>query len=568
MTERYWCPSLFFSMTMGCGRKWKSAFTGNRKTMPKQTLTRRKCLSFLGGGAALTGGYMSAFLGCAPDAEAVVETQHGRVRGATLRGVNIFRGIPYGGPTEGPARFLPPSKPKPWTEVRDGTITGPRCVQGEGNIFLDPVIGEYFGGGRPDRVELARQTDSENCLVLNVLTPELQGRRPVMVYIHGGGYTSGSGLLSLYGDGLPREQDVVLVGINHRLNVFGYLYLGGLSEKYRIGNAGQLDLIAALEWVRENIAGFGGDPNNVTIFGESGGGAKISTLMAMPAAKGLFHKAIVESGSSLRVGDAESATARAKTLLEKLGLTVDQVDELQQIPAEKLLAAAAERGMGGGPVVDSISIPRQTWDPEAPALSADIPMIIGNCKHESSLFSLQNQELFSLDETGLRDRIIKAGIPEGMAAKLLAQYHESHPDDTPTDLYFRISTDRGARWNATRQAELKLEQGKASVFLYYFAWDTPLGDGKIKAFHTAELPLVMRLVKFPESEQLSRQLSGAWAAFARTGDPNHSGLPAWPAYNSSERPTMIFDAARCLAANDPDREERIMLRDYPSGGLL
>jgi para-nitrobenzyl esterase len=238
-------------------------------------------------------------------------------------------------------------------------------VQGSGNLFLHPVIGEYFRGSAT-RTELARQHDSENCLVLNVLTPGTQGKRPVLVYIHGGGYTGESSLLTLFADAFPREQDVVLVGINHRLNVFGYLFLGGLNEKYSTGNVGQLDLIAALQWVRENIANFGGDPHNVTIFGESGGGGKVSTLMAMPAAKGLFHKAIVESGSMLRVNDREQATATAKVLLTKLRLDDKRVDELQKVPASELFAASSQAAGAGaalmryGPVVDGRSVPHLT----------------------------------------------------------------------------------------------------------------------------------------------------------------------------------------------------------------
>jgi para-nitrobenzyl esterase len=522
------------------------------------------------GVAALVGGQHAkpAAASGSVAASTTVETQYGKVRGASVQGVNIFRGIPYGGPSEGAARFLPPSKPAKWAGIRDATQTGPRCVQGAGSIFLNATIGEYFRGSR-DRTELSQEKESENCLILNVLTPGLKGKRPVMIYIHGGGFSNLSSLLTLFADAFPREQDVVLVGINHRLSVFGYLYLGGLSDKYAVGNAGQLDLIAALEWVRDNISHFGGDPKNVTIFGESGGGEKISTLLAMPGAKGLFHRAIVESGSLLHVDDKETATRNAKTLLTKLGLAENQVDELQSVPAHKLLAAATGGGpMEYGPVVDGRSIPQQTWDPKAPEISVSIPMIIGNCKDESTLFSLQDEALFHLDEAGLRDRVVKAGIPESEVNRLLAAYHRDHPKDTPSDIYFRISTDRGARWNAVRQAELKIESGKASVYMYYFAWDTHLADGKVKAFHTAELPLAMRLVRYPESEQLSEQISGAWAAFARHGSPNRSGLPDWPAYSTTQRATMIFNAGKSEAADDPDGEERLMLRNRPSGHLL
>jgi para-nitrobenzyl esterase len=224
--------------------------------------------------------------------------------------------------------------------------------------------------------------------------------------------------------------------------------------------------------------------------------------------------------------------------------------------------------MGYGPLVDGHSILQQTWDPKAPEISASISMIIGNCKDESTLFSLKDDALFHLDEAGLRARVVKAGIPEAEVDPLLAAYHRDHPKDTPSDIYFRISTDRGARRNAVKQAELQIAQGKANVYLYYFAWDTPLADGKIKAFHTAELPLAMRLVRFPEAEQLSKQISGAWAAFARHGSPNRSGLPNWPAYSTTERATMIFDASKSEAVNDPDREERLMLLNWPSARLM
>jgi para-nitrobenzyl esterase len=529
-------------------------------------ITRRAVLPSIGCGVLFAG---SSVCARAAEPSPVVETACGRVRGASVRGVHIFRGIPYGGPVEGAGRFLPPSKPARWAGVRDATVTGPRCVQGPGNIFLDPLIGEYFAGGRPDRVELARQSDSENCLVLNVLTPGLRGKRPVMVYFHGGGLDGGSGLLTLYGDGLAREQDVVLVGVNHRLNVFGYTYLGGLSPRYAAGNVGQLDLVAALEWVRDNIGQFGGDPANVMIFGESGGGVKVSALMAMPAARGLFHRASVESGSSLRAATAEAATASARKLLANLGLTGKQVDRLQNIPADKLLAAGRGAGIEGSIVVDGHTLPWQTWDPKAPEASANVPMLIGNDKDESTLFSLGDEALFNLDQAGLRARIVRAGIPESEVDPLLALYHRDHPAESPTDLYFRISTDRGARYNATRQAELKLEQGKANVYVWCCQWNTPLGQGnkKIKCFHTCNLPLAMRLVRFPESEQLSRQLSGAWAAFARTGNPSQKGL-AWPAYSLAQRATMVFDAARSEAVNDPGKEARLMLRDRPSGELL
>jgi para-nitrobenzyl esterase len=497
----------------------------------------------------------------------VAETQYGKVRGVEWRGVRVFRGVPYGGPTEG-ARFLPPTHPVPWAGVRDATENGPRCVQSSRRMYSDPETGSYFRGST-DRDELAVETNSENCLVLNILTPGLKGKRPVLIYIHGGGYSNLSSQIVVFGDALPREQHVVLMGINHRLSAFGYLYLGGLNEKYAVGNVGQLDLVMALEWVRDNIAHFGGDPGNVTLFGASGGGGKLNTLMAMPAAKGLFHRAIIESGSLLRAQDKETATQTARAVLAKLGLAENQVDQLQSVPADKLYEAAEAPGSREvAPVVDGLTVPQQIWDSAAPALSANIPLIIGNCKDESTLFSKEHEELFHLDEADLRDRVVKAGLVESMVDPLLAAYHRDHPQDTPSDIYFRISTDRGARWNGVRQAELKIAQGKANAYLYYFPWAPPIAGGKYRAFHTAEHPLSLRLVRYPESDQLSKQISGAWVAFARHGNPNGRGLPNWPAYSTSERATMIFDVPTSQAVSDPDRAERLMLADWPTRRLL
>jgi para-nitrobenzyl esterase len=509
----------------------------------------------------------------------IADTSCGKVRGARDGGVTMFRGIPYGGPTDGPGRFLPPARPEPCTGVRDCTVTGPRCVQGPEVLFLDPVIGVYFGGGRPDRVDLARQPESESCLNLNVLTPGLAGKRPVMVYIHGGGFTGGSSALTLFADRFVAEQDVVLVGVNHRLNAFGYLYLGELSEKYAVGNVGQLDLIAALEWVRDNIAGFGGDPANVTVFGESGGGAKISTLMAMPAAKRLFHRAIVESGSMLCAADRAAGTAAARTVLAGLGLEESRVDQLAQVPAADLYAVLS-RVQGSprsplmpGPVVDDLTVPHQTWDPAAPPEAAGVPLLVGNCKDELTLFMAafnpgDPEAVFRLDDAGLHERLVAGNVPPDEVGPLLALYRRDHPGETPSDLYFRIATDRGARWNAVRQAELKVAQGAGDVYMYYFAWNTPCGGGRLRAFHTAELPLAMRLVAHPEAGPLSRQISAAWAAFARIGDPGHPGLPPWPTYTLESRATMVFDAASSAVIDDPDGEERRVLRGRPSGSLL
>ncbi len=504
----------------------------------------------------------------------IVSTEYGKVKGLETHGVFSFRGIPYGGSTQGAGRFMPPGKPVPWSGVREAIKAGPRAVQSpdDKGIFSSPLLGPYFSGGRPDGPQITTQADSENCLVLNLLTPSPTGKRPVMVYIHGGGFSSGSGALTLLSDRFVAEEDVVLVGINHRLNAFGYTYLADLDPRYAdSGNVGQLDLIAALEWVTRNIAQFGGDPSNVTIFGESGGGAKISALLAMPDAKGLFHRAIIESGSARRARTTEAAAQQTKKLLSVLGLQSTQLDVLQSLPPEKLFAAfqSASQGLGlsGGPVVDGRSLPHQTWTPDAPVEAQGVSLMVGNCKDESTLFSLHDTALFSLNWDELLKREVAAGIPEPEAQAVVAQYRQDYPTETPSDLYFRISSDRGARRNATAQAEEKLKQLSGAVYIYQFSWNTPLLDGKLRAFHTAELPLAMRLVLYPQAEDLSRQIAGAWAGFARTGDPNHAGLPHWEAYSTTKRPTMVFDVGNTRLDYAPAKRELELLAPYP-GGLL
>jgi para-nitrobenzyl esterase len=526
----------------------------NRAGMNRRALLKNYILT---GGIAGAANALAAASG-----SPVAQTRCGKVRGVETGGVGIFMGIPYGGPTEGAGRFMPPQKPEKWSGIRDATQPGPRCVQAPGNLF-DTPIGDYFSGGRKEKLGLSQQTDSENCLVLNVLTPGLSGRRPTMVYIHGGGFASGSGIIALAAEAFPREEGVVLVSVNHRLNVFGYTYLGGFGERFAdSGNAGMLDLVAALEWVRDNIANFGGDPGNVTIFGESGGGGKVSALMAMPSAKGLFSKAIIESGSSLRAGDKEAAAARAKAMLAKLGIPENRVEELQTIPASKLFGA----GSGGGPIVDGRSIPDQTWEPNAPAVSAQAPMIVGTCKDESAwLIGERDPSTFTLDEREMRSRLIRSlGASAADIEELVAIYRKARPAATASDIFFEISSDRSTRMNAIAQVERKTRQGKAAAYMYYFAYDTPMDGGKYRAFHTAELPLVLRLVRYPNSDKLSRQLAGAWAAFARHGNPDHRGIPSWPAYTLDQRATMVFNAENSHTENDPLREARLKFLTLPT----
>ena len=528
-------------------------------------ITRRRLIARLVGAGAICNFPLTRAISNVGAGAAVASTTYGGIRGIVANDVLSFRGVPYGGSADGLNRFRPPSKPTPWKGVRDATKAGPRAMQASTEtIFGSPLIGSYFSGGRKDALGITAEPNSENCLVLNVITPALRGQRPVMVYIHGGGLDALSGALTLISDRFVAEQDVVVVGVNHRLNVFGYTYLGGLDAAYPdSGNVGQLDLIAALKWVRDNIENFGGDPSNVTLFGESAGGGKISTLLAMPGTKGLFHRAIIESGSFLlKVRDPETATEDTKKLLSRLGLGASQVGELWRLSTDKLLSAYSSTAGHGGPVVDGRSLPHQTWASGAPPEAAGVSLIIGSCKDETTLFSLDDAALFSLDWPTLRDRQIKAGIPENKVDTLLSAYRADYPLDSPSDLYFRIASDRGFRRNAISQAEAKLRQGRGDVYMYYFEWDTRLGDGRLRAFHTAELPLAMRLVANPQAEELSKQIAGAWAAFARRGDPNHPGLPHWQRYSLEQRATITFDAGKTALVRNPAEQELALLAPF------
>ena len=531
-------------------------------------ITRR---TFLGGSGALVVSTLLAKHTFGQEASPVVKTTAGKVRGLRAMGVLSFRGIPYGGGVSGAGRFMPPGLPKPWAGIREATQAGPRAVQAPGTLFENPDIGAYFCGGRKDCLSITNQADSEECLDLNVLTPGISGRRPVMVYLHGGGFSGGSAALTLLADRFVAENDLVLVGVNHRLNVFGYTYLGGLDPKYPdSGNVGQLDLIAALEWVRNNIAHFGGDRHNVTIFGESGGGGKVSALVAMPKAKGLFRNAIVQSGSLREARTTEQATEATKKLFAALNLTSADTAAFAALPSSKLLEADRKAGGGlGGPVVDNRSLFRQPWKDGAPAEAAGLNMIIGNCKDESTFFSPRRgkQPLFDLDWSSLQSTLVQRGVAEAAVKDVIQAYQKDFPAASPSDLYFRIQADRGARRNAIAQAEAKAAQNAGSVYMYYFAWNTPLLAGKLRAFHTSDLPLEMRLVLNPEAEPLSMQLAGAWAAFARTGSPNGQNLPQWPAYTLEDRATMVYDLPGGQAVDHPEQKELDLLAAYPGGFL-
>ena len=498
------------------------------------------------------------------------ETSLGKVRGMDNAGIKTFKGIPYGASTAGSNRFMPPVDPGKWTGVRDALEYGHSAPQ------RDPAAQPANGG-----LGVAAQglpSEGEDCLVLNVWTPAVNDgrKRPVMFWCHGGGFATGSGSSpDTDGTNLARRGDVVVVTINHRLNVLGFANLSEFSRDFAAsGDNGMLDIVHALKWVRTNIAHFGGDPNTVMIFGQSGGGRKVETLLAMPSAKGLFHRATIESGAALQVARRDLAMRNAEQLLAKLGVSKSDVRELQKLPVEKIMAAyfAVVRDQPGVdqtvsgfvPSVDGKILPQQPFQPAASPVSADVPVMIGNTRTEMTLFANNDQEAFRLNDDGLAKRI--RDLMGGNSQEMIALYRKLNPSATHSDIYFLIASDYRYGAPTMKIAERRAALGKGSVYLYYFKWETPVQGGRLKSPHTMEIPFAFDNVKIstrltgggPEAMALADKLSDTWIAFARTGNPNTSKLPHWPAFNSTDRATMVIDNTSEVV-NDPLREQRLAM---------
>jgi para-nitrobenzyl esterase len=511
-----------------------------------------------------------------PERTRPIETRTGRVRGTRTGDICSFWGMPFGADT-GPRRFQPALPAPAWTGVRDCFAPGAQAPQAAlGLAALPPnaspamqAVQAIFSAGAPSTLRAG-----EDCLFLNVFTPDASRarKRPVMFWLHGGGFTSGTGGISSYdGSALCRRGDVVVVTINHRLNALGYLYLGALHEDFAdSGNVGQLDQILALQWVRDNIEAFGGDPNCVMIFGESGGGAKVSTLLAMPPAHGLFHRAIIESGPGLKMVERADAAAVAEKTLTALGVAPTDVHKMQTLDPMIIIqaATAASGGAIGGlgarslaPVVDGRSLPRHPSDPDAPSISRDVPVIVGTNKDEATLFMAATPNFGNWTEAEARERFNSMLGKRGPEA--YEMFRRLRPNDRPTHLVSSLATAKGTWMDSIRLAERKAAQSGASAYMYRLDWETPILDGLFKSPHGLEVGLVFDNVQQaaggfmgngPEPMRIAAAMSQAWINFARKGDPSQHGL-AWPRYDATTRQTMIFDVSSHVVA-DPDREAR------------
>ncbi|WP_165187237.1 carboxylesterase/lipase family protein [Caulobacter soli] len=519
------------------------------------TTDRRTVLA--GVAAASLAGLTQAKAAAAKTSKApIATTVYGKVRGAEVDGIKVFKGVRYGADTA-PRRFQPALPPKPWTGVADALAYGPASPQTK-----------------------IQEATSEDCLFLNVWTPALDGKkRPVMVYVHGGAHANGSGSDPLYdGVRLAKRGDVVVVTVNHRLNVFGYCYLAALGgpDLADSGNVGNMDLVMALAWVRDNIAAFGGDPGNVMAFGQSGGGGKVVTLMAMPSARGLMHKVATMSGQHVTAMGPIHATIRAKAYMAKLGLRPDQVDVLRTLPADQLVAALKmpdplERkgSIIFWSVMDHGVLPRHPFYPDAPRESAHIPMIIGNTHDETRAFLGGDPKNFTITWEELPERLAPELVLDLEPRYIIARYRELYPNYTPSEVFFAATT-AGRSWPGHLiQAEQRARIG-APAWMYQLDFGSPIDGNKLRAFHSFDIALVFdnldksgsKTGTGPAARKVADQMSEAFIAFARTGDPNCAAIPAWGKYTLPQRSTLAINEISAMV-DDPRKEERELFAVAP-----
>lgn len=482
----------------------------------------------------------------------IAATRSGKVEGVELDGVLVFRGIPYAAPPVGSRRFLAPVREDAWDGVRDATRFGPESAQ------ADTAIARLLGSNAAD--------SSEDSLYLNVWTPACDdAARPVMVWIHGGAYVFGSGAVPWYdGTRFAQHGDVVVVTINYRLGPFGFLHLADQfgSELAGSGNAGILDQVAALEWVRDCIAAFGGNPDDVTVFGESAGANSVATMLAMPTARGLFRKAIAQSAAGAWVSTRESAATVTERTIERLGVGAGDIDTLRAVPKERLLAAGpslsdeALEGMAGlpwQPVIDGAVLLEAPCDAIAAGTAAGVHLLTGTNEHEMTLFQILDPTLADLDDAQMIHRLQPwADDP----AALLHAYRAASPEASAQAIWLALTTDGVFRIPAIRLAEAQLAHGP--VWMYRFTWETPAFGGALRSTHALEIPFVFDNLdrktegvtgRAPERQGIADSMHRAWIAFARVGDPG------WPRYDETRRATMRFDVEPEVL-DDPEPVQR------------
>lgn len=511
-------------------------FIGSRRAMLKGSVALAG-FTAIGGLSACQPG------GSTDNGVPIADTEYGQVRGTVEDGINVFKGVRYGADTSN-YRFGAPQKPQPWEGVADALEYGASAPQSPGGDG-----GGLFADWRP----ATPLPTSEDCLFLNVWTPAIDaGARPVMVWFHGGGFGTGSGSSYAYdGVRLSKRGDVVVVTVNHRLNIFGYLNLTGYGEPFAdSAAAGILDLVQSLEWVRDNIANFGGDPNNVMIFGESGGGWKVSTLLSMPMASGLFHRAAIQSGARVSHPPATAAAVAAGEVVAKLGLSADTVAQIRTMPVTEIQAAAENvRFAGSGPTLDGKNLTVQPFDPVAASAGAGVPMLIGSNRTEgTSLSGPYDSSLYEITWDTLPERLAER-FPGRDIPAIIDAYRTNHPTYEPPEVYFTAEADGGFFASSVTAADRKAEQGGAPVYFYHLDWTTPVHDGKRYVPHALDIGMVFDNVAKsesmsgppgPEPQAIADQMSESWIAFARTGDPNNAQVPEWPAYTPENRAMMVF----------------------------
>ena len=499
------------------------------------------------------------------DLSVIAETTEGKVRGSAKDGCCIFKGIRYGETTAGGNRFLPSRPPQKWSGLRDAMDWGPSAPQSPVPQNTDPFYSWYS--------EI--QTISEDCLFLNVFTPGVDhGKRPVMFWIHGGGWRNYSGTAPGFnGTNLARDQDVVVVTINHRLNAFGCLYLTDPDERFAdAGNAGLLDIVSALKWVCDNAQTFGGDPNNITIFGQSGGASKVVALLAMPAASGLFHKAIIQStAGGMTICDQEEAVRHSANLAKAIGRAELDGEELQKIPMDTIIPAVKAAGGQFRSVIDGRNFTDQLYAPNAPTISSEVPLLIGCVNTETTYHLNMDPSNSSLNISDVRRRLARyLKVEAGQVDRIIEGYQSVFPTLGPRGILVAVTSDFQYRRNALRIAELHAARKGAPVYFYNFCYEAPVGNGQLGTPHTGDVPFIFgtttsasaMLGTSNDLGPMTKRMMACWASFARHGTPNNHTIPNWAPFEKALRKVMMLDVESRIAS-DPGGTARQLLDELP-----